>query len=582
MNFPLAWDKARGHAYVGLLEPGYPGQYSTSSLAVTPHPDLAANYRNHFMPGFVQQVYPNVVSAIENLNDHATHVAGIITAQSNNGSALNTNSPTGGVVGGCANCSLATFPVINNSETAPFFALNAPASTFLTAYVAAITSATDSGMQIINWSGELIGAPFSCADYVNPMCAALAYAKERNVLIVEAAGNQRRIESNLPSPVNLASQFSILVVGGTEIFAPTPSTPGSAWSYSASIGTNYATLDGVVAPAKSIISTMTKFKDYQYEAHAKCGDGYGTDESGGRYLYGHGDGFGSCTGTSMAAPHVSALAGLVRSVNPRLSYLQVNNIIRQSGNLANLRTAELGYGLPNAVNAVNAAIATNVNKLTPLYSLYSNGRSDSFYTTVPHMANAALDGGLKPRNWLGNGYSNSSHGVYSSAYGASLGTYWTFPRNPFVIGGTGNQSPLAQVWVFTTHENPKNASILLEPLVRMSWKCGDITPYYPAICSTKPQHIETVLINQSETAYFQWLGYKIDGTEAYVYPKSLPQPAGTVRLMRKYNESRDDFAVFPETALSTMQGQGYLHDGNYSEWLGYVYPNTSGQTPAIQ
>lgn len=52
--------------------------------------------------------------------------------------------------------------------------------------------------------------------------------------------------------------------------------------------------------------------------------------------------------------------------------------------------------------------------------------------------------------------------------------------------------------------------------------------------------------------------------------------------MRKYNSDRDDFAMFPDTALANMQSNGYTDDGNLTDWVGYVYPNTNGQTPVIQ
>ena len=79
---------------------------------------------------------------------------------------------------------------------------------------------------------------------------------------------------------------------------------------------------------------------------------------------------------------------------------------------------------------------------------------------------------------------------------------------------------------------------------------------------------------------FQSWGYKLDGIEGYIYPKSLAQPVGTVRLMRKYNPTRDDHAIFPETALSIMASQGYTQNSG-SDWLGYVYPNSTGSTPVI-
>jgi hypothetical protein len=77
------------------------------------------------------------------------------------------------------------------------------------------------------------------------------------------------------------------------------------------------------------------------------------------------------------------------------------------------------------------------------------------------------------------------------------------------------------------------------------------------------------------------VGYKLDGIEGYLYPKTLPQPAGTVRLMRKYNPARDDHAIFPESQLSAMAAQGYTQNSG-SDWIGYVYPNTNGNVPVIQ
>jgi hypothetical protein len=382
-------------------------------------------------------------------------------------------------------------------------------------------------------------------------------------------------EPYLKSPLNFRGTHPILPVGGT---AP----GGVLWTYNAFNGTSEPSTDGVIAPAKSVISTLQAGSTMNYYDFARCGDSPGYDESGTRYSNGYGDAAGSCTGTSMSAPHVSALAGMVVSIHPRMTADQLRLIIQTSGNWVGARNNQYGYGQPNASSAVNAAIASNPSKLAPLFSLYSVARQDSFYTTVPQMANAALDGALRPRTWLGPAYTNDSHGPYASAYGTSISGYGAFPRNPFVIGGTGLTTPYAQVWVFTTHENPKSSVVSLDPIYRMSWKCGDATPYPPIVCFTYPKHIDTVHVNETEIGYFNWLGYKVDAIEGYVYPKSLPQPAGTVRLMRKYNAYRDDNAIFPDTAYSTMYSQGYTTDSNGTDWLGYVYPNLNGQTPVIQ
>jgi hypothetical protein len=39
-------------------------------------------------------------------------------------------------------------------------------------------------------------------------------------------------------------------------------------------------------------------------------------------------------------------------------------------------------------------------------------------------------------------------------------------------------------------------------------------------------------------------------------------------------------AIFPESQLSAMAAQGYTQNSG-SDWIGYVYPNTNGNVPAI-
>ena len=107
MNFPAAWDQARGQAQIGILDTAYFGMISyvpstansAAKYVVDPHPDLALNARLHFTPGA-----PSTVGA-HDVHLHAVHVAGIIGAQSNN---LNSNETLpngkvfkGGTSGGC-------------------------------------------------------------------------------------------------------------------------------------------------------------------------------------------------------------------------------------------------------------------------------------------------------------------------------------------------------------------------------------------------------------------------------------------------------------------------------------------------
>jgi serine protease len=97
-----------------------------------------------------------------------------------------------------------------------------------------------------------------------------------------------------------------------------------------------------------------------------------------------------------------------------------------------------------------------------------------------------------------------------------------------------------------------------------------------------PSHSDTLLTAEREgVVAYGGYDYKLDGSEDYIYPKTLPQPQGTVRLMRKYNSIRDDHAIFPEPQLVSMLYLGYTENSG-SDWLGYVYQNTNGNVPVIQ
>jgi hypothetical protein len=85
-----------------------------------------------------------------------------------------------------------------------------------------------------------------------------------------------------------------------------------------------------------------------------------------------------------------------------------------------------------------------------------------------------------------------------------------------------------------------------------------------------------------ELTAFEAVGYKVDGIEGYIYPKTMwPQPPGTQKLLRRYNPARDDHAIFPESKQSAMANLGYTQV-SLNDSLGFVYPNANGQVPTIQ
>lgn len=528
MNFPAAWDRTKGNGYVGAVDGGLVNPQQPPS-------DLSANYRPQFYFDS---------SIISDNTPHGTHVLGIIGATANNGI---------GVTGGCPSCSVAM--ALWNGKVAES--------------ASQINSFVQRGMQVVNMSFGKPGKSCSDAD-MSAVCTAIAFADQRDLLLVAAAGNE--LGNALKTSPNFpASHASVLSVGGAQNDNASTPTQWSRWvygydsDYKMDIGSAYPGINGVMAPARSIVSTMVLNSNFIHTPSIKCGDTAGADDSGT-----YGDQYGTCTGTSMAAPHVSALAGILRSVNSRLSRDTIKNLIRSSSSHYLYPSDILGVGLPNARTAVDQAIAQTPNKLAPLFSMYSPGRLDYFYTTVPQMGSAASWGTLAPVN------SPSTSSRYSPSGGNYLVGYNSFP------GGYPYSTPVAAVWVFSTPENPKNASIPLVPLYRLSWKCGDYSTYPPTICASNSNHMDvTYTADTAGVSAYQSVGYKLDGIEGYIYPKTMTQPTGTVRLMRKYNPARDDHAIFPESMLSSMAAQGYTQNSG-SDWLGYVYPNSNGTVPPIQ
>ncbi|MBK6616182.1 S8 family serine peptidase [Ottowia sp.] len=614
MNLHTAWDVTPGNAYIGILDADWPGQFVAASNwygRPTPerfdlHPDLAGNFRRHM----VTMPMDTTANSGAYVN-HTVHVAGIIAAtQNNNNPAIAGNGPFGAasngwVAGGCPGCSFVTYPYLLPGIVPTDQVIGRQ-----------ITRAVDAGMQVINWSGGAVGRNCRYGDpkYAPFICDAINYATQRWVLIVLASGNSNLSTQQFPANMNNGTTegpYSILPVGAlTSALTPWKSPFSGYAGYCNSetnceMGSNDVGLYGVMAPGEFIVSTFTRDGTLGggYVSPSFCSDNevmastnsgaVTSDRSSGRYANGIGDGVGSCSGTSMAAPHVTALAGLMRSINPTAPATEIRRWIRLSSGYQGVNpTQATGSGMPNAATALSYAFQAKPDRLTPLYSYYSPHRKDSFYTTVPQMAVAAVNGYLRPR--VGEDYYYFNQ--YTPTYGYLIPNYWLPPGSPFVIGPSPPNWVQAEVWVFTTPFNPKTSAKDLEPLYRMSWKCGDAlaAPRNNAgaapttLCTSNDQyggmyHVDTFLVNKSEVNYFKSLNYKVDGVEGYVYPKTQPKPVGTQRLMRKYNPALDDTAVFPESALGTMTAKGYTLNTNGTDWIGYAYPNpANGVKPAIQ
>ena len=171
-----------------------------------------------------------------------------------------------------------------------------------------ILFAVDNGAKVINLS-------LGSANNSSTLESAIAYARTHGVVVVAAAGN-----AGTDAPYYPAVLEGVLGVGATDA--------GDAhWSLS-----NYGPNADLVAPGVRIYSTY-----------------HDLNRNGG-YVY--------MTGTSMAAPYVSGLAGLLLSFNPDLTAPEVMALI--TANADDLGDAGPDYIFGNGrLNAHRVLVAAN-------------------------------------------------------------------------------------------------------------------------------------------------------------------------------------------------------------------------------
>jgi hypothetical protein len=520
LSLPAAWSKTKGRATIAYLDGGL----------ATSHEDLQANYRPHLSrnlttSGVSSDLEDNWVFKGTPYQGHGTHVAGILAATNENGT---------GVSGACPRCSL--IAVKDSGLTTDGLS-------------AGIEYAVAAGAQVLNISATFEDYP-ACTDPYSPTerswCVALGYAHEAGISILAAAGNAGGAISYAP-----ANSFGVIAVGGLQP-GPLPSdTSGSGTHFwrgdwvEKSSGTGRFGSDSLakpgyffLAPAARILST--------YPAYASdwltVGNPFGFWGCGDS-LYVNGSGYGLCTGTSMASPHVAAIAGLIRSVNPLLTYQDTAALLQAGASdvwvqtyqmLSQSQAAFLATQVkPDASAAVQAALDSgsagsgNANRRTPLFGFHSPDRAGHFYTTNPQAASSAVAGNLIPST---NTDSTLTDGKRYKTVGYTVEGYNCFPMDPLICQGQHpDYAPRAFVEVYTTEINPFGSGdpTVMLPLYRLS----------KAVWPTVRYTYET---SESRKSTLLAGGWKVDGIEGYV----LDRPrAGAALLCRKYNGS--DYVLFP-------------------------------------
>ncbi|HJT96836.1 MAG TPA: S8/S53 family peptidase, partial [Rhodanobacteraceae bacterium] len=487
---------------------------------------------------------------------HGTHVAGLIAANGNVGT---------GVSGTCKKCSIGMW------KTAYVFCDLTTSRVVLgsnrAARAAALSLTGETGAAVANMSfgDQSLGALSTHCQQApsEPMCLAVTYAASRDVAMVASSGNGR---TYLDFP---ASDARVIAVGGFQqnlaIWDLYPNCPqGFGLSQ---CGSNFTTVGNgakqeLVGAAQSVLSTT--YPGYNWSPGLKCGDQF----PGPAFA----NGTGWCTGTSMSAPQIAGVLGILRSINP---LVPVGASPATSGTLRRVLASSthealsnqpwnplVGYGHPDAAAAVRTMLgkvagATIRNRATPLFRLFSVGAKDYVDTTSPQYASGLI--------------LDSPHAWQPVASSPLVPGYADFPHDP---GEGAIAPPRASVYVMTTEYKPRPEWPALVPLHLMDKDLPGGRNVDDFLLATTTADIE----------YAHDHGYNLRAIQGYVYQPCTPEPAcippGAQRLYRACNAAAVDCATFLESESSTFAAQGYTSTfppiAGTKTLLGYAYPATDG------
>jgi len=258
-------------------------------------PDLAGT---HFVPGW------DFVNNDAHANDdesHGTHVAGTIAETTNN--AL-------GVAGIAYNVSLM-----------PVKVLDATGSGSVSGIANGIRWAADNGANVINMSFGTTAA----AAQLTALQDAVQYAAAKGVVLVAAAGN-----SSGPTPMYPAAYPEVISVGATLYNGQLTTYSNHGAELCAPGGTsNGEDVDQDGSPDMILQNTFNP------NTHAVCDFGY--------WFF---------AGTSMATPHVVALAALIKAEKPALSAAEIRQVLHDTAD--GTANADCGSGIIDATRALQS------------------------------------------------------------------------------------------------------------------------------------------------------------------------------------------------------------------------------------
>ncbi|MEY4748248.1 MAG: hypothetical protein RIQ60_462 [Pseudomonadota bacterium] len=321
INLPLAWDKSTGTGVtVAVVDTGYRlhadlkdnllGGYDFISSSVVANDGDARDSSAQDPGDWVAADECAIGAPARNSSWHGTHVAGTIAAMTNNGL---------GVAGAAHGAKV--LPVRVLGKCGGFTSDIADAVIWASGGSVPGVPANATPARVINLS--LGGAGACDTTWQN----AINSARSRNTVVVVSAGNSNADAAGY-APASCTGVITVAAVGrsGGRAFY---SNYGAAVDLAAPGG------DQSVDPANGVLSTLNS----------------GTTSPGA-------DSYAYYQGTSMAAPHVSAVAALMLARNPALTPDDVEARLKASARALPVAcTQGCGAGIVDASAAIDAALA---------------------------------------------------------------------------------------------------------------------------------------------------------------------------------------------------------------------------------
>tara|TARA_B100000427_G_scaffold285351_1_gene258741 strand:- start:1643 stop:3067 length:1425 start_codon:yes stop_codon:yes gene_type:complete len=279
--------------------------------------------------GYVDDIYGwnfiNDTNDIDDDNNHGTHVAGIAVAKANNQL---------GIAGVCSGCTVMSLKAADQNGDLTSTSISN-----------ALSYAIDNGSSIINLS---FGAHQAYVSQEMLIKNSIDIALANNCLVIAAAGNfAQNIDTNPFIPASYDGVIAVAAVNESGLFADNYSNYGNRIDISAPGGS------GIGDSEQDIFST---FPNSTYD-----------------FLH----------GTSMAAPHIAGIIGLLVSVYPDISPTDVKDTLFNSANdLGDSGKDDFyGYGLLAVKNAItyldSNVLIQDITVSTTLKVFGPNGENSS-------------------------------------------------------------------------------------------------------------------------------------------------------------------------------------------------------------